>query len=228
MEVHRGPTALARLINGLAEPTRRSLYDAVRRARRPMSRADAAAATGVNARLAAFHLDRLVDEGLLVAHFARPAHRRGGPGAGRPTKWYTASRVGLDVTVPPRRNDVAARVLLAAVLRRDDAAADMCAAARETGAGLAEHCRGDDGLESLLVTLGYEPQAREGGLDLQNCPFHELAEQAREPVCSMNLALLQGAAEVAGATRAPRLEPRPGHCCVRLVDPRSPRAQAGG
>ena len=230
MEVLRGPGALSRLVDGLAEPTRRSLYEAVRTARRPMSRADVAAATGVNARLAAFHLDRLISQGLLVAHFARPADRRGGPGAGRPTKWYTPSGIGLDVTVPPRRNDIAARVLLTAVLRRGDgdAAMDLREAARETCAALAGHCRGDAELEGLLVTLGYEPRVGEKRVDLVNCPFHELVDQARQPICSMNLALLQGAAQAAGATRTPRLAPGPERCCVQLVDPPRRAAASSG
>jgi len=68
----------------LTEPTRRSIYDAVRSAREPMTRDQVASATGVSRRLAAFHLDQLADAGLLSVDFARPEGRRGGPGAGRP------------------------------------------------------------------------------------------------------------------------------------------------
>src|SRR6478735_2421251 len=66
----------------LAEPTRRRTYEAVQRAGGPLSRVEVAEDVGIRTRLAAFHLDRLVEEGLLVAHYARPAGRPGGPGAG--------------------------------------------------------------------------------------------------------------------------------------------------
>lgn len=52
---------------------------------RGMSRAEAADAVGVARTLAAFHLGKLVDAGLLeVAH--RRLTGRSGPGAGRPAK----------------------------------------------------------------------------------------------------------------------------------------------
>src|SRR4051794_13958983 len=124
MNVHRGPGTLARLLDALSEPTRRRAYEAVQRARGPLSRAEVAHALDISTRLAAFHLDRLVQEGLLVAHYARPAGRPGGPGAGRPTKWYTPTADGLEVTVPPRRNDIAARILLRAFSSQAQGAGD--------------------------------------------------------------------------------------------------------
>src|SRR5881409_1312880 len=94
----------------LAEPTRRRVYDAVRAADEPLTRDAVAAGTGVGRRLAAFHLDLLTDAGLLDADYARPAGR-GGPGAGRPAKRYRAAAVDLELSVPARRYDVAARIL---------------------------------------------------------------------------------------------------------------------
>jgi predicted ArsR family transcriptional regulator len=218
MDVHRGPAALTRLLDALGEPTRRRCYDEVRASRRPVSRAEAADALDINVRLAAFHLDRLVEAGLLVAHYARPEGRRGGPGAGRPTKWYTPTGEGLEVTVPPRRNDVAARILLQAAT--DDAAdrpAAIRAAARQVGADLARGCRGDRDLQALIVELGYEPASADGGqVDLVNCPFHELVDRDRSTVCHMNHAMLEAAAIEARAACTASLERREGLCCVRL------------
>ncbi|TMB98633.1 MAG: GNAT family N-acetyltransferase [Chloroflexi bacterium] len=51
--------------------------------------------------LAAFHLDRLVDIGLLDAGFRRPA-ARATRGAGRPPKVYRRSTRQIDVTLPRR------------------------------------------------------------------------------------------------------------------------------
>src|SRR5881409_3372329 len=99
----------------LTEPTRRAVYDAVRVARGPMTRDEVATATGVSRRLAAFHLDLLADGGLLAVDYARPPGRRGGPGAGRPAKRYRVEPVEVEVSMPPRRYDIAARVLARAV-----------------------------------------------------------------------------------------------------------------
>lgn len=221
MEVNRGPVALTRLLDAFGEPTRGRSYQAVRTARRPLSRADVAEAVGISTRLAAFHLDRLVEAGLLVAHYARPPGRRGGPGAGRPSKWYTATDEGLEVTVPPRRNDLAARILLRAVTgarAAEDGAAALQVAARRTGQELASGCAGEADLDALLTELGYEPApAEDGGLDLVNCPFHELVTEDRQSVCSMNFAFLDAAAHQAGSTRVVRLEPREDLCCVHLL-----------
>src|SRR5947208_266429 len=49
----------------LHEPTRRLLYEYVRSRGRPVGRDEAAGAAGVSRSLAAFHLDRLAEAGLL-------------------------------------------------------------------------------------------------------------------------------------------------------------------
>jgi predicted ArsR family transcriptional regulator len=60
--------------------------------------------------LAAYHLDKLADAGLLVTSYARPAGR-GGPGAGRPAKRYVRAQQELSVSVPPRDYGLLAGVL---------------------------------------------------------------------------------------------------------------------
>ena len=79
-----------------------------------MSKDQAAAALGVARSVAAFHLDRLVDDGLLVAEYRRLTGRQG-PGAGRPAKLYRRAERGVAVSVPPRRYDLAALLLARAV-----------------------------------------------------------------------------------------------------------------
>jgi hypothetical protein len=44
----------------LDDPTRRAMYDFIRRARRPITREEAAAHTDISRKLAAFHLDKMV------------------------------------------------------------------------------------------------------------------------------------------------------------------------
>jgi len=57
---------------------------------------------------------------------------------------------------------------------------------------------------------------------LTNCPFHVLAREHTDLVCGMNLRLLDGLLEGAGAAElTARLQPTPGRCCVRLEPGRS-------
>lgn len=215
--VHRGPKALTWVLRTLGEPTRRRAYEAVREARRPVSRVDVAKVLGIGVPLAAFHLDKLVKEGMLSTYYAKQEGRRGGPGSGRPPKWYVAGPHGFDITVPPRRHDLAAGILLRAVAGSAGSRERLLEEARRGGRILAEQTPGQD-LEPLLFDLGYEPRPAPGQcIDLRNCPFHELAETERETVCSMNLALLQGVTEAVAAALSAVPEQRADYCCVRLV-----------
>ena len=74
-------------VASLAEPLRRALYEFVVAAPGPVGRDEAAEAVGVSRQVAAYHLDRLIDDGLLSAEFRRLTGREG-PGAGRPAKRY--------------------------------------------------------------------------------------------------------------------------------------------
>src|SRR5579859_5251445 len=109
----RGMTDLASL-SSLDDPVRRRLYEAVRERTEPVGRAEAAAAAGVGRALAVYHLDKLVEAGLLTASYQRPPGRSG-PGAGRPAKLYMRSDREFAVTVPPREYELAARLLVQAV-----------------------------------------------------------------------------------------------------------------
>ena len=70
---------------GLGDPTRRALYRYVAERGVPVSRDEAAQAVGISRPLAAYHLDKLIDDGLLEPRYHRRSSRRG-PGAGRPAK----------------------------------------------------------------------------------------------------------------------------------------------
>src|SRR5690349_19183496 len=101
-------------VSALAEPSRRALYDHVSRQRTPVSREQAAEAVGLPLHSVKFHLDRLVDEGLLEVEFRRLSGRQG-PGAGRPSKLYRRARAEVSVSLPARQYDLAAAVLADAV-----------------------------------------------------------------------------------------------------------------
>ncbi|GAA4601133.1 hypothetical protein GCM10023195_02480 [Actinoallomurus liliacearum] len=101
-------------IAALQDPVRRRLYEYVAAQDHEVGRAEAADAAGIQRTLAAFHLDRLTEAGLLEAVFRRPAGRTG-PGAGRPAKLYRRSVTERVVSVPPRDYRAVAELLAAAV-----------------------------------------------------------------------------------------------------------------
>lgn len=219
----------------LAEPVRRALYDFVAAQRGPVSRDQASEGVGVPRHTAKFHLDRLVDEGLLVTEFRRLTGRSG-PGAGRPTKLYRRSGEELAVTVPERRYDLAGRLMAAAIedaagsgsdvvaaLHRAAAAygRDLAAAARAAAGPDADVEERRRGVVETLAAHGYEPRAEGGVVTLANCPFDALAKDFTGLVCGMNLALLEEAVgPSAERALSARLEPEPGRCCVTLVPTR--------
>jgi predicted ArsR family transcriptional regulator len=220
-------------IASLDEPARRALYEWVALAGRAVGRDEAAAAVGVSRALAAFHLDRLVRDGLLVPEYRRLSGRTG-PGAGRPAKLYRRAPREVTVSLPERRYETAAR-LFAETLERLGAGPDngppeeLREAAREVGedagssaAAAAGRPRSRSGRRAAVVEAlrerGYEPFTDDvGDIRLRNCPYHALVEEHRPLVCGMNLALLDGLVHGAGdAGLAARLDTRPDMCCVAI------------
>lgn len=206
-------------VSCLNDPVRGQLYEFVRRSREPVGRDEAAAAVGIGRAIAVYHLDKLVESGLLTASYRRP-EGRGGPGAGRPAKCYERSGREFAVTVPPREYELAAHLLARAVAHDGDGAsrAALRDAAREFGAGLAAGSTSSrpDHLENTLRAHGFEPwRGDDGAVMLGNCPFRRLAVRHRDVVCDMNLALIGGLVAGLGADgMSPALDPRPGQCCV--------------
>lgn len=216
-------------VAALGEPLRRRIYDHV--AGRPggSNRDGVASALRVPRSVAAFHLDKLAVLGLLEVDYRRPPGR-GGPGAGRPAKWYRRSSAELVVSLPERHYDLAAELLAQALERSDRDAVPLTRALRDAARrhgraiGALARSPGADApqvagrLVDLLAERGYEPRMEGQTVLLHNCPFAALAEQHRSLVCGMNLDLLLGAVAGAGLpSRMARLDPAPGRCCVTLA-----------
>ncbi|MGQ0804933.1 MAG: helix-turn-helix transcriptional regulator [Actinomycetota bacterium] len=211
-------------LSDLADPVRRALYRHVVGAGQPVGRDAAAGAVGISRSLAAYHLDRLVEAGLLDARYERLGGRRG-PGAGRPSKLYTRSPSRFQVTVPARDYELAARLLATSVEGDERARNAVARVARTFGKEIAAEVQrrcsdasvGDIRrcLLEVLEEHGYEPYVDEGAIRMRNCPFDALATEHRDLVCNMNLEMMKGAAGAIddGALR-PRLDPRPAQCCV--------------
>ncbi|MCK7622581.1 transcriptional regulator [Streptomyces sp. RS10V-4] len=193
----------------LGDPVRRSLYRHVAAAPEDVGRDAAAEAVGISRSLAAFHLDKLVEAGLLDVSFRRLSGRTG-PGAGRPSKVYRRAEGEHAVSVPPRSYDAAGR-LLAEVVENAGLDRELQAAAKAAGAADREAAAGD--LIEALRARGYQPFRDGDTLRLRNCPFHALVADFPALVCGMNLALLEGLAPDAWS---PRMDPCPDGCCVAL------------
>jgi predicted ArsR family transcriptional regulator len=217
---------------GLGDPVRRALYRYVAERGVPVSRDDAAQAAGISRPLAAYHLDKLVDDGLLEASYQRRGPRRG-PGAGRPAKHYVRAAGTIELTLPSR--DYAALAeLLAGAVEADQTGAAQASLHRAAGALGAElgaeaaartEAGGDPAqvlaaLRQSLASRGYEPfDDADGTIRLRNCPFDRVAAHHRQLVCGANLAMLQGLTGRLGGDQPVRavLDPQPGRCCVALT-----------
>ena len=219
-----------RAVAALGDELRHAMYTFIRAARRPVTRDEAATAAGISRKLAAFHLDKLVDAGVLQADFQPVAGVRR---VGRAPKVYRPVDADISVGIPPRQHDLLADILLDAVLAQEpneDSRSAALRVARERGVGIgaAERARsrpGRLGAERALAAAGaalqrhgFEPdRATPACVRLQTCPFHPLAARAPEMVCGINHALLDGLVEGLDTTSVHAvLDPRAGECCVEL------------
>jgi predicted ArsR family transcriptional regulator len=229
-------------VGALVDPVRRELYLYAASQQQAVTREQAAAACGVAVHSAKFHLDRLVEQGLLEVDHRRVSGRTG-PGAGRPAKVYRRTDRELAVTLPGRAYDVAADLMARALEQAAAGGISVAEAvervAREHGTALAATAvdapgaerpaadrpgTRDDELRDVSAVLdgeGYEPfladDAEPAELCLRNCPFDRLAREHTALVCGMNLALVDGVTTGLGCTRvAASLHPDAELCCVRV------------
>ena len=231
MDIQRVPRELEAMA-ALREPTRRRLYEYVERQAESVSRDEAAKAIGISRALAAFHLDKLVELGLLKAEYRRLSERTG-PGAGRTSKLYLRSRNRFSISLPRRDPELLARLLAASF----DSTAQYAPAvepAREYGRSLGRRARkrlrGDPGparlldcVEAVLERLGFEPyRASPSEVRLRNCPFDPLSRLYTPLICGVGQAIITGVTQGVGATelRVGRQE-QPDRCCGLVTLPTS-------
>lgn len=217
-----------RAVAALDDELRRGMYTFIRAAGRPVTRDEAASSVGISRKLAAFHLDKLVDAGVLQADYRPVAGIRK---VGRAPKVYRPVDTDIQVSIPPRQHVLLADVLLDAVLADDeDGGAAALRVARERGRelGVAERQQSRPGrlgaertlalVTALLRRHGFEPaRCSPPSVRLRTCPFHPIVARAPQLVCGINHAFLSGVLDGldAGSVRA-GLDPRPGECCVEL------------
>lgn len=206
----------------LADPQRREVYLYVRRARGALGKDAVATGVGISRALATFHLERLLEGGLLHAKFERAS----ASGAGRPAKYYYAGDEEITLTIPDRRYDVAAEILSRAVSEAGSGGSPVERAmevARSRGTAIGKSFAKDNGIrpsrgaslgqtQLLLDEMGYEPRRDGRELVLENCPFGSLVEPPFL-ICGINKHLLEGALNGCGAKLAAVEEHQAG-CCV--------------
>jgi predicted ArsR family transcriptional regulator len=210
----------------LSDPRRRDVYDLVAGADGPVTRDQVSETLGMTRSLAAFHLDKLADIGLLDVSFARSPDRPAGRGAGRPSKRYQLSDLDVGISIPPRRYDIVGRILARAIGAGGPDGSPW-ETARQEGRRLAEgYLEGGSAppgtlaaqVEHVLADTGYAPLADGVHLRLRNCPFHSVADAMPELVCSVNHGFLTGILEGLGAdasmTATPVDSRERGCCCV--------------
>jgi len=222
-------------IHALRDPQRRAVYAYVTRQDHDVSRDEAAAAKSISRSLASFHLDRLVQAGLLDVSYRRLTGRQG-PGAGRPSKLYRRTKRQIGISVPERRYELLARLFAGPLHEARDARVKtrLAAAARRFGQALGATHRSRRApathalvrtLADVLEGLGAEPYADGQVVRLRNCPFDTVASTYPKLVCGINLHLVEGVISGLGLDHVKaRLDPRPGQCCVAVA----PSSAKGG
>jgi predicted ArsR family transcriptional regulator len=217
-----GSTAYS-AIGALADPVRRRLYDVVADRREGVGREEAARESGVPLHTARFHLDKLVEEGLLAVDHRRLSGRSG-PGAGRPAKVYHRSGAEIAVSLPERGYDLVGRVFAAAVERSlegaplpETLAEEARAAGHRDGTAYAGEGGELDRSAEVLAGRGFEPARVGDGLVLRNCPFDALAREHTALVCGVNHDYVTGVLDgLACDHTSARLDPGADRCCVRV------------
>lgn len=232
------PMALSSLtaVAALTDESRRRMYGFIRRARRPINREEAAASIGISRELAAFHLEKLVEVGLLRATYEPLGGVRK---PGRKPKVYEPTEATVRISIPGRQHDLLAEILLDAILGHVTGASAQRDALRVAGergmdVGAAERERLRPGRLSaeraltlaanVLARYGFEPDREHPTrVRLRNCPFHPLAAKAPEFVCGINHAFLTGfLAGLRVTTVRALLAPHPPECCVQLCPAKPP------
>jgi predicted ArsR family transcriptional regulator len=240
MAVRRNPAAVPKrvpagawsAIGMLSESRRREAYDFVVTQGRPVTRDEVCAGVSMTRSLAAFHLDKLADAGLLTTSFRRPSDRPPGPGAGRPSKLYEISDLEIDLSIPPRRYDIIGRIMARAIAaiddRSDGAAAAARRIAREEGVNVGRQntVTGRTSKKKLrkavietLTESGYEPRTQKSSIVLANCPYHALVDVAPRLICELNENFVSGVISGLGGDDVVAAElcgPMDGNCCVRV------------
>lgn len=192
----------------LADERRRSIYLYVTQSHRSVTVNEVAEHFAIHRNAAKHHLDRLLEAGLLRAEFRRVNGRRG-PGAGRPSKLYSAGDAEISFSVPERHYDLLAHLVLQALTQGDQLESVGHRFGRELAeAGRVENLEGVEGVGVVLDRLGFKSHVESDAdgcmwITTENCPFGWVAAEAAEgEVCRLDRAIVAGVLEGFGCGKA--------------------------
>jgi predicted ArsR family transcriptional regulator len=228
--------------------SRSRVLDVLRGADAPFGVRELAGRVGLHPNTARFHLDGLVEAGLVE----RATEAGGQPG--RPRTLYYARPVAA--AAGQRSYRLLAEILTTLVAEHLPRPSHAATEVGRTWGGYLierpapfERLDPDAAVERLvgvLAEIGFDPEVEKPAqraqparvragvrLRLRHCPFREVAERHRDVVCSLHLGLMQGAlAQLRTPLTADRLDPFVGpNLCIAQVSPparRGHRERAGG
>jgi predicted ArsR family transcriptional regulator len=207
------------------EPQRRRVFEHVQLSG-PCTVSELVDALGLGRTLVAFHLGKLVEASFVEVIASDSGSKR----PGRPAQRYRVTGREVVATVPDRRYDLLAGILLDSVAHfraGETAQASALRAARRRGAELARQLGGGGRrgrtpaallgrLERLLSQLGYAPQRQGVELAVRNCPFDKFRATNTAQVCALNKALSDGYLHGLELDKELQttLQPSADRCCV--------------
>lgn len=200
--------------------TRQAVLRVLREATEPMSIAQVVEQVGVHVNTVRFHLDALIETGLVEQVRATPS------GPGRPAALLRAV-AAMDRT-GPRTYLPLAQLLLDDVAAGPRPREHAVRAGRRWGRRIGERVHAGqadpvDGLLEALDDLQFAPKRGEfGAVELHHCPFLDIAAPAGGLVCAIHLGLMQGILDSADTdVQVERLDPfvRPDLCSAHLTVP---------
>lgn len=189
----------------LAQATRARLFALLGDLGRPAGIEELAQRLGLHPNGVRFHLDRLLEAGLVE-------RRRAPQPRGRPRDEWSVSAEALPGGDPPRAYGDLARWLARAIPPIPSRLRDVERAGREIGRELAPSgaASTEDALRDTMTGLGFQPHLERGhsgrlSCSLRNCPYRNSVKENQEVVCTLHRGITRGILEV--------LEPS-----ARLVD----------
>jgi predicted ArsR family transcriptional regulator len=219
----------ARSHGALAVPARVAVLDHLRACSEPMDAHAVAAATGQHVTTVRFHLDVLIEAGLVTASRQQPH------GRGRPRTLYAPAFQGRGTSGGAYRElaDVLAANFDATPARRrrraERAGADW--AAKRLGPApqaVSSAAEARQRVTGVFAEMGFDPEPDSGGrVLLHDCPFRDTARAHPDVVCAAHQGMLtELLARLAPARPAPVLEPFAGpRLCVITFDDAPPDTQ---
>jgi len=205
-------------VNG--ERQREAILDALRAARGGLDTNDLARLVGLHPNTIRWHLDVLVDTGLVNPLAER---RRG---RGRPSVVY---RLTGDGVAHDRDEYRLLATMLADVVAAD---AEGRKRAYDVGSSWGRHlheAEPEADVVELLDRQGFAAERNGTRIEMRRCPFYALAESSPDVVCTLHQGIVDGALAAAGSDeRVARLEPfvEPTLCVAHLRAPVRPRRDA--